>query len=213
MFRWWNECAASVIEASFKQVGDGYVFRYNQWLLGWGPVAYYRVTEAQKAAISERLLAVQTVVWQICLAYCVPAFVAFFGGTIWLATNRYSIFFLIPLGVVSFGPLPLLTQTYRSRRLTPLIAALPRSDEQITYREVLDKFAGRAPLAYIVAMTALSAAFLVHQVADLLAAIGEDRPAASITAHALIVAAAALLASYFAYLAIVAIASRRHSPR
>ena len=55
-----SDLAASIIETSFMQVRDGYVFRYSPWapfgVALTGPSRYFRLDESQKAKIVGQLL-------------------------------------------------------------------------------------------------------------------------------------------------------------
>ena len=116
---------------------------------------------------------------------------------------------LLTLGM--FVPYIALMHAYSMRRLRPLIAGLPRSDERISLREGIEGFAAKAPFKLLVVMGAGGAMGFVGNAMNLADAILESRPIANPQIVLLEMAASCLATAYFAYLMILKAKLKRNA--
>jgi hypothetical protein len=127
-------------EAPFKRVEGGYVFQArNPWFFGRS--RHYLVNEAQKAAIAACLRDALRKLkpWVIVAMVVLPLLLC--GGVVLLLALGEATFvntFAFMLAV--FVPYTAWTHIYIVRRLRPLIAGLPRTNQKITLGEGLTNF-------------------------------------------------------------------------
>lgn len=135
-----SEAHNSPVAVLFKPVPGGFTYRApGRWL--FGPARYYLVDEAQKAEI----IAVQTprrpILFQILLWTTFLLMVAAAGVIVWVATGdnepttRDMFIWIIILAVEVFAALQLL-QWRIQRRLRPILAGAPGTDDRITHRDM-----------------------------------------------------------------------------
>jgi hypothetical protein len=191
------------VEASFKPNDGGYVFRCpSPWLFGsWRT---YLVNEAQKASLAAHLRQRQRLLLWLMAIYLTIAFAAtmlFQSGAPDTSTSGFlAVVVLTLLGMLALAVLPHL---YLMRKIAPLLAQLPRADEQITVREQL--FGVAAVISPLHLALGGLGGFLVAVaniktiVEDLAQGGGGSELLWPVTGVVLGV----LLASYFAYLTIV----------
>ncbi|MFI5010789.1 MAG: hypothetical protein ACHQAY_00430 [Hyphomicrobiales bacterium] len=110
-----------------------------------------------------------------------------------------------------FVPYIALMHAYSMRRLRPLIAGLPRSEERITLREGIEGFAAKASFKLLVVMGLGAAAGFVGNAMNLAAAILESRPIANPPIILLGMAATGLATTYVAYLIILRAKLKRNA--
>jgi hypothetical protein len=145
----WYEAAN---QASFKPTDDGYIFQSpNPWIFGWP--RYYLVSEAQRAAILPYLGR-----WRLLLLISVLAEVALLGLLIAFLNLAPAAFlrlvapaFHFGIGIFAVGmfvllmvllaPLIAIPQIYLNRRLAPLLAGVPRTEQRIALGDQLPNIA------------------------------------------------------------------------
>src|SRR5215813_1246563 len=124
-------------EAPFKRIEGGYVFQArNPWFFGRS--RHYLVNEAQKIAIAACLRDTLRTLkpWVIVAMVVLPLLIC--GGVFLLvALGRATFASIFALTLAVFVPYIASTHIYVMRRLRPLIADLPRTNQQITLREGL----------------------------------------------------------------------------
>jgi len=114
---------------------------------------------------------------------------------------------LLALGM--FLPFITLTHAYRMRKLQPLLAGLPRSDERITLRENVAGLAARMSLKLALVLLVAGAMAFSGGALHLADAILEDRPIPKM--DFLTMATTGLMTAYFAYLLVLRLRKRRAS--
>jgi hypothetical protein len=135
-----SEARNSPVAVLFKPVPGGYTYRApGRW--AFGPACYYLVNEAQKT----KIIAVQTprrpIVLQILLWTTFLLMVAAAGTIVWATTgdneptSRDMFFWVIIVVIQVFGALQLLHWRIQ-RRLRPILADAPRTDDRITHRDM-----------------------------------------------------------------------------
>jgi len=206
MSEWWGERQNSMIETSFKQVSDGYLFRYNPWLLNLGPAQHFRINEAQKVALTSAMRLVQQRIWPIAMGWWVIVSTVLIAGAVWFAINSYPRALNLPFVILVVAPFILLVHFCKAWTIGPLLADLPHSDEKIP-RETIGKLARRVPLLYLLVMLGIFALILVGNVLGLIDAVQEGRSTS--TWDLTTMAVSACLVVYFGCLAIV---RRRSAP-
>jgi hypothetical protein len=204
MNEWWKERQNSMIETSFKQVSDGYLFRYNPWLLNLGPAQHFRINEAQKVALTSAMRLFLQRTWPIAMGWWVIASTVLIAGAVWFAINSYPRALNLPFVILVVAPLILLVHFCKAWTIGPLLADLPHSDEKIS-RETIGNLAKRVPLSYLLALLGAFALILVGNVLAQIDAVQEGR---SSTWDLTTIAINACLVVFFCCLAIV----RRRSP-
>jgi hypothetical protein len=184
----WYERA---VQTSFKPTADGYVFRCpNPWLFGRG--RSYLVNEAQKEVLAGHLRQRQRLILRLMAIYLLIAF----GATMMLqsasAPDASTTGFLgvIALTVLGMLALALLPHLYLMRRIEPMLAELQRADEQTTLREQLFGVGG----GFLVAAANIKT--IVEELA-------EGGFTSQLVWSSIGLMIGVLLASYFAYLAIL----------
>ena len=186
MRAWRKELQDSIIEASFrqmievslKQVSDGYLFRCNPWLLNLGPAQHFRINEAQKLALTSATRLVLQRICPIAMGWWVIATTVLIAGAVWFGINSYPRALILPFVILVVAPFILLVHFCKAWTLGPLLVDLPRSDERITSRETIGKFARRVPLSYLLAILGLFALILIANVLALIDAVQEGRSTA-----------------------------------
>jgi hypothetical protein len=122
-------------EPAFKRVEGGYVFQArNPWFFGRS--RHYLVNEAQKAEIAACLRATlrRLTPWVFVAMVVLPLLI---GGGVFLLVSlgRATFINTFALMLAVFVPYIAWTHIYTMRRLRPLIADLPRTNQRITLRE------------------------------------------------------------------------------
>jgi hypothetical protein len=169
----------SIIATIFKPVPGGYVYRApSQWVFGPTRTCdHYLVNEAQKAKIAAIVTPRRPILWQAVLWIGFSLMVAVAGVIAWAVTGHDNptltdVSIMVALSLVQAF---LALQIYRwmlRRRLRPVLAGLPRTDERITKRDVQQALAANAQAISIkqlvllgatsvMACTALSINFLI----------------------------------------------------
>jgi hypothetical protein len=127
-------------EAPFKRIEGGYVFQArNPWFFGRS--RHYLVNEAQKIAIATCLRDTLRKLkpWVIVAMVVLPLLIC--GGVFLLvALGRATFINMFALTLAVLVPYIAWTHIYVMRRLRPLIADLPRSNQKITMGEGLTNF-------------------------------------------------------------------------
>jgi hypothetical protein len=140
-------------EAAFKRLADGgYVFQArNPWF--FGPSRRYLVDEAQKAAIAACIRETLRRIRPYVFAAAVAIPVVLGAGIFWLVSHgSASVGNIALLTLAVFGPYIGLIHAYSVRRLQPLIARLPRTQERIGVGEATRTFAARMSFKLLLLM-------------------------------------------------------------
>jgi hypothetical protein len=197
----WYERA---VQTSFKPTPDGYEFRCpNPWLFGhWRS---YLVNEAQKEVLAGHLRQRQRLILRLMAIYLLIAF----GATMMLqsasAPDASTTGFLgvIALTVLGMLALALLPHLYLMRRIEPMLAELQRADEQTTLREQL--FGVAAVISPVHLTLGGGGGFLVAvaNIKTIVEELAEGGFTSQLVWSSIGLMIGVLLASYFAYLAIL----------
>jgi hypothetical protein len=131
----------AVLESiSFKPVPGGFVYRAPRpWL--FGPTRHYLISESQKAEISAIMTPRRPILFQLALWMAFSFMVAAAGGIVWAFTGHreptaVDVVAMVALIVVEvFAGLRAL-RWRQMRRLRPILADLPLTDQRITDSEV-----------------------------------------------------------------------------
>ncbi|HEV3372048.1 MAG TPA: hypothetical protein VG145_05830 [Xanthobacteraceae bacterium] len=127
------------VEASFKPVPGGYEFRRpNPWLFGlWRT---YLVNEAQKEVLAafvrrrQRLILGLLAIYLMLGAAATVSFQAL-GGPPDLSPAQFAT--VVVVAMVGMLMLALVPHVYLMRKIEPLLAELPRTDDQTTFHQQL----------------------------------------------------------------------------
>jgi hypothetical protein len=196
-------------ETTFKRIAGGYVFQSrNPWF--FGPSHRYLVDEAQKAEIAgcirETLKRIKPYVFAA--AVIIPIMIA--AGAFWLVTHGCAtVGNIVLLALAPFIPYIGLMHAYSMRRLRPLIAGLPRTNERITVCEGTSKFAVKASFKILLLML-LGPVLLI--IANAMIVIGVTLDGRSLhNPHMMLFSTAmcALSAAYTSYLMILRMREKR----
>jgi hypothetical protein len=197
----WYERA---VQTSFKPTADGYVFRCpNPWLFGRG--RSYLVNEAQKEVLAGHLRQRQRLILRLMAIYLLISF----GATMLLqsasAPDASTAGFLgvIALTMLGMLALALLPHLYLMRRIEPMLAELQRADEQTTLREQL--FGVAAVISPVHLTLGGVGGFLVAvaNIKTIVEELAEGSFTSQLVWSSIGLMIGVLLASYFAYLAIL----------
>jgi hypothetical protein len=127
------------VEASFKSVPGGYEFRRpNPWLFGYWRT--YLVNDAQKAVLAAFVRQRQRLILGLLAIYLLLGFAATvlfqaLGGPPDLSPGQFvTVVVAAMLGMLMLALLP---HIYLMRKIEPLLAELPRTDEQATFHQQL----------------------------------------------------------------------------
>ena len=136
MAKWYQQAN----EVAFKAVDGGYVFQSpNPWI--FARPRYYLVSEEKKAEISQvlgRWRRLFALCLAICLSFCfaIPAFLPMLFK-LWPGIAALGLPVFIPLIILVCSTPVVAPQAYLTRRLRPLLADAPRTNERITVRHQL----------------------------------------------------------------------------
>jgi hypothetical protein len=118
------------IEANFKPVPDAFVFRRpSPWL--FGPGEHYLVTDAQKAEILETMATLRRVLLLALLLLLLWGATA--AGVTWAFAGMkfvVAIWVIKAAAVASLAFAVVIDLRLKLRRLKPILAGQPRTDEQ-----------------------------------------------------------------------------------
>ncbi len=135
-----SEVRATIEAVNFKNVPGGYVFRApGPWL--FGSARYYLVNEAQKAGIVSIMTPRRPVLRHVMAWVALVLMVVVGGMTIWVCTGHDNpttadVFVWIGLVIAQIFTAVLILRWRLRRRLQPLVAGLPPSDDRITYLDM-----------------------------------------------------------------------------
>ena len=130
--------------AFFKRADGGYIYGSpNPWL--FGPSVNYVVTDAEKAAIANRIRDTLRAVKPVVLAAKIVLPMFLIGVITLVVLSGASSFIIYSLEFVVFGLYIGLMHRYSMSRLRPLIANLPRTSERITLQAKTAKFNAHVP--------------------------------------------------------------------
>jgi hypothetical protein len=193
------------VKASFKPVPGGYEFRRpNPWLFGlWRT---YLVNEAQKEVLAAYVRQRQRLILGLLAIYLLIAFAATvaiqaLGGPPDLSTAEFLT--IVAVAMLGMLVLALVPHIYLMRKIEPLLAELPRTDEQATFHQQL--FGVAAVISPVHLALGGLGGFLItasnlKSIADMLA---QGATGSELLWSVIGLLIGVLLASYFAYLAIL----------
>jgi hypothetical protein len=113
------------------------------------------------------------------------------------------------LGLGMFLSFIILMHAYRTRKLRPLIAGLPQSDERITWRENVEAFAAKVSLKLVLLLLVAGVVAFIGGAMHLATVILEDHPISKMDLIA--TAATGVMTAYVAYLLVLRMRKRRAS--
>jgi hypothetical protein len=202
-----------VEEVAFKPIAGGYVFQSNNpWLIG--PRRRYFVNETQKAEIAaclrETLRRIKPYVFAA--AALIP--VALVAEGLWLALGRgatpgTTALYTALLALGLFVPYIAMVHIYSMRRLLPLIAGLPRTNERITLGEGTRSFAAKASFKMLVLLLLGPVLIVIGNAMILLDVTLDGRSLYNPEMLLFSTAISALAAVYFSYLMILRMRQNR----
>jgi hypothetical protein len=193
------------VEASFKPVPGGYEFRRpNPWLFGFWRT--YLVNDAQKEVLAAIVRQRQRLILGLLAIYLLMGFAATvlfegLGGPPDLSPAAFlAVVVVALLGMLTLALVP---HIYLMRRIEPLLAELPRTDEQATLHQQL--FGVAAVISPVHLALGGGGGFLVaaSNVKSLADMIAQGAGASDLVWSAFGLLIGFLLASYFSYLAIL----------
>jgi hypothetical protein len=197
----WYERA---VQTSFKPTADGYVFRCpNLWLFGRG--RSYLVNEAQKEALAAHLRRRQRLILRLMAIYLVIAF----GATMLFQsagapdTSTAGFFGVIALTVLGMLALALVPHIYLMQKIEPMLAQLQRSDEQTSLREQIFGVAALISPVHLALGGVGGALVAVANIKTIVEELSEGRFTSQLVWSSIGLLIGILLASYFAYLAVL----------
>ena len=124
----------------FKRMADGWVYRApNPWIFGDAP--HYFVTDEQKAKIQAIVVPHRPVLFGMMLVAGIVAWVFALVGLVWAVSGHedpttadvIAIAVLVAISLVAALPL---ANWIQRRRLQPILAGLPLTQERITFAEM-----------------------------------------------------------------------------
>ena len=130
----------SQIAYVFKKVQNGYVYRAPApWLFSASP--HYLVNETQKAEISQILSVKRVVLTAVAVTLFMLSIGVGAGAGVWAVSGKDqpgpAEIFLIALAVAASVSMALQALAWvQTRRLRPILATLPRTNERISIREM-----------------------------------------------------------------------------
>lgn len=201
----WYERA---VQASFKPTAGGYVFRCpNPWLFGrWRT---YLVDETQKETLAMHLrqrhrliLWLLAIYLSIALVVTVAtALIQSLGGPLDPSTAGFLA--VIAAALLGMLALALVPHLYLMRKIEPLLALMQRTDEQTTLREQL--FGVAAAISPMNLALGGLGGFLVAvaNIKSIAEELSEGRAGSQLLWSMIGLLVGVLLASYFAYLALL----------
>jgi hypothetical protein len=199
MAKWYQQAN----EVAFKAVDGGYVFQSpNPWI--FARPRYYLVSEEKKAEISQ-VLGRWRRLFVLCVAICLPFCFAISAVLpmlfkLWPGIAGLGLPVFMPLIVLVCSTPVVVPQAYLTRRLGPLLADAPRTNERITVRHQLataaTSLSGKLLAVGLVPGLIMMAAGLLL----LLDTVLEDRDGSLIPAALIILIGGAMPSAYFVYL-------------
>jgi hypothetical protein len=199
--RWYERA----VQTSFKPAEGGYVFQCpNPWL--FGRLRSYLVNEAQKESLAECLRQRQRLILRLMAVYVLVAFgitLLFQSANTAIDPNSTAFLGIVALAMLGMLALALVPHFYLMRRIGPLLAELQRTDEQITLREQIFGVAAVISNMHL-ALGGLGGALIAaSNIKTIAVGLSEGRPGSELSWSAFGLVVGVLLASYFAYLAIL----------
>jgi hypothetical protein len=197
----WYERA---VQTSFKPTTDGIVFQCpNPWLFGrW---RHYLVNEAQKEMLAAHLRQRQRLILWLMAIYLLIAL----GITILFQssgapdTSRSGFLGVVALTMVAMLALALMPHFYLMRKIAPLLAQLPRTDDRATLHEQL--FGVAAVISNVhLAMGGVGGVLIaIANIKTIVEELSGGNPGSQLLWPATGLLVGVAMAGYFAYLAIL----------
>jgi MFS family permease len=193
------------VQASFKPTAGGYVFRCpNPWLFGrWRS---YLVNEAQKETLAVHLRQRQRLIlWLMAIYLLVALGLTALFGSLGAPPDPSTAGLLAVIAAALLGmlALALVPHLYLMRKIEPLLAQMQRTDEQTTLREQI--FGIAAVISPVnLALGGLGGFLIaVANIKSIAEELSEGRFGSQLLWPAMGLLIGVLLASYFAYLAVL----------
>jgi uncharacterized membrane protein len=192
-------------EAAFKPVAGGYVFQPPSLYWPFARARGYLVNEAQKAELADCLRRQRRRIFLLIVVYVIgfgltAAFGLSGGGQRISPVGFIAIVMVTVLAVILIAIVP---HIYLMRTLRPLIADLPRTDERITLRDQLHSLAAAISGKLLVLGGIGGGLMIIGNIVSIVDAIAQDRAGSTLFWPIFGLVFGALLASYFAYLALL----------
>ena len=197
----WYERA---VQTSFKPTADGYVFRCpNPWLFGhWRS---YLVNEAQKEILAAHLRQRQRLILWLMAVYLLIAlgFTILFQSSGAPDTSTSGFLAVVVLSMVGMLALALVPHLYLMRKIEPLLAQLPRTDDRATLHEQLFGVAAVISNVHLALGGVGGVLIAIANIKTIVEELSGGNPGSQLTWSAIGLLIGVLMASYFAYLAIL----------
>lgn len=164
-----------IVVALFKPTTNGWIFRApNPWLFGRGP--HYIVNDEQRAQIAELLRIKRPLRTIFALSAILLAGVLLVCAAMWALGGHLdepTVLDLLMMFVLFFGPAIAgisITALIRHRRIAPILAGAPMTQETITNRDIVSMATpaqAKRSIRYFIVMILLWTSVVVTQVAQL----------------------------------------------
>ena len=193
-------------EAAFKPVPGGYVFQPPS--LAW-PLARpprYLVNEAQKAELVACLRRQRRRTFLVVMVFALAGLglsVALAMAGPAMRISHVEFVFVLTVTLLAVIPIAILPHIKLMRTIRPLIADLPRTDEQITFGDQLHTLAAAISVPLLVLGGIGGSAMIIVNIMSIIDAIAEGRGGSRPFWPIFGLLVGALLTSYFAYLAVL----------
>jgi hypothetical protein len=184
-------------EAVFKPVPGGHIFPApHPWL--FGPRQFYLVNDAQKAEVLEcfrrhQRIFIPSIAVGMLLIVAVSLALSYLGWNVVLT--------FVIIGVVGLVPILVIPHLYLMRMLAPIIKDLPKSDQRITQRELLENVATVTPRWLMIIGLVGGSVMILAAILGLADAFTHPRGGGRWIQPAFSLTFGAILVAYFIYLA------------
>jgi hypothetical protein len=193
-------------EAAFKPVAGGYAFQPPslRWPFVRSPC--YLVNEAQKAELIASLRRQRQQTFLVVMVFALAGLglavaLAMAGSAARISPVEFVI--VLALTLLAVIPIAILPQIKLMRAIRPLLADLPRTDEQITLGDQLHTLAAVISVPLLVLGGIGGSTMIIVNILSIIDAIAEGRGGSRLFWPIFGLLVGLLLTSYFAYLAIL----------
>jgi hypothetical protein len=193
-------------EAAFKPVAGGYIFQPPSLYWPFGRPRGYLINEAQKAELAACLRRQRRQIFFLVVVYFLIVTVLMVAVGLSVGARRISPVGFIAIVMVTalpVVPLVIVPHIYLMRTLRPLIADLPRTDERITVGDQFHSLAAAISGKLLLLGGIGGGMMVIGNIVSIIDAIAEDRGGSKLLWPIFGLVFGALLASYFAYLALL----------
>jgi hypothetical protein len=192
-------------EAAFKPVAGGYVFQPPSLYWPFARSRGYLVNEAQKAELMACLRRQRRRIFLLLMVYVFGFGLTVAVGASVSAQLMSPLWFIaiVLVTVLAVVLIAIVPHIYLMRTLRPLIADLPRTDERITLRDQLHSLAAAISGKLLLLGGIGGGLMIIGNIVSIVDVIAEGRGGSKLFWPIFGVVFGALLASYFAYLALL----------